>query len=86
MPIIQVHLMEGRSREQKRALVSRITEAVVETLDASPQSVRILIHELQPENYALAGTTAADQPLSARTDRNGNGPSTNGTEAGGLPK
>lgn len=32
MPIIQVHLMEGRTDSQKQDMMRRVTEAVVETL------------------------------------------------------
>lgn len=82
MPIIQVHLMEGRSREQKRRMVAAITDATVEALGVAPDSVRILIHELQPEHYALAGVTAADRPLSARPGRT----PTNGQASTGAPE
>lgn len=71
MPIIQVNMLEGRSTAEKRALVAALTDAVVESLRADPQSVRIMIHELAAEHYALAGTTAGDQPLAQRRGRNG---------------
>ncbi|HBL68180.1 MAG TPA: 4-oxalocrotonate tautomerase, partial [Firmicutes bacterium] len=31
MPIIQIELLEGRTIDQKRALVERVTQAVCET-------------------------------------------------------
>lgn len=71
MPIIQVNMLEGRSTAEKRALVAALTDAVVESLGSDPQSVRIMIHELAAENYALAGTTAADRPLAQRRGTNG---------------
>lgn len=81
MPIVQINMMEGRSAETKRAMVAAVTDALSDTLGAPPDAVRILINELRPENYALAGLTAADQPLSERPGRNngssnGNGHST----------
>lgn len=86
MPIIQINLMEGRSPAQKRALVASVTDAVVEALGADPQSVRILIHELQPENYALAGITAAEQSLASRPGHGSNGHSKNSSELGEAPR
>lgn len=63
MPIIQINMMQGRSVQQKRAMVAAITAAVHATIGAAPQSVRIIINELKPENYSVAGHTAEAQPL-----------------------
>ena len=41
MPIIQVNMMEGRSEEQKRDLILKITDAAVAALGAPRESVRI---------------------------------------------
>lgn len=61
MPIIQIHILEGRTVEQKRALILGITNAVTIALDVKPEQVRILIDELQPEHFAVAGKTAAEK-------------------------
>ncbi|MGQ0699611.1 MAG: tautomerase family protein [Panacagrimonas sp.] len=66
MPIIQVHLLEGRSVAQKRAMIAAVTDAVVGSLDVSPDSVRIIIDEMHPEHFALAGISAGEKPLKAR--------------------
>ena len=55
MPIIQVHLLEGRTVEQKRKLVSQVTEAVVKSLDVPPDAVRIILDEMAKRDYAVAG-------------------------------
>jgi 4-oxalocrotonate tautomerase len=67
MPIIHVHILEGRTVNQKRKMVDEVTQALVRSFDVKPESVRILIHEMVPENYALAGITAGEQPLRSRT-------------------
>jgi 4-oxalocrotonate tautomerase len=59
MPIIQVNVAEGRTVEQKLAAFAAITDAVVRTLDVRPEQVRILINEVSPENFAIAGETMA---------------------------
>ena len=79
MPIIQVNLLEGRTVAQKRAMVAAVTEAIVESLGVRADSVRIMINEMHPEHYALAGVSAGQQPLNQRG--NGNG-ATNGAAAG----
>lgn len=60
MPIIQVNMLEGRTVEQKRDLARRMTEAAVGALGVKPQNVRILIHELGPYDFAVAGIPAAE--------------------------
>lgn len=62
MPIIQVNMMEGRSEEQKRDLILKITDAAVAALGAPRESVRIMIHEMKAEHFAVGGV-----PFSERT-------------------
>ena len=61
MPVIHVHMFEGRSVEQKRKLVTAMTEAVVKSIDAKPESVQILIHDMPKINVAVAGVLHADK-------------------------
>ena len=41
--------------EQKKALVEKVTDAVVETTGAPKEKVVIFIEELQKEHYAIGG-------------------------------
>lgn len=66
MPIIQVNMLEGRSTAQKRDLHAALSRAAVSALGVPAESVRVLIHELGPEHFALAGITAGELPLSKR--------------------
>ncbi len=61
MPIIHVHLYEGRTLEQKRKLVSAMTEAVVKSVDVKPEAVHILLHEMSKNNSAVAGVLRSDK-------------------------
>jgi 4-oxalocrotonate tautomerase len=60
MPIIQVNMIEGRTVDQKRKLVSEITNAVVKSLNVPPDAVRIILQDMSKENYAIAGTLHID--------------------------
>lgn len=55
MPLVTISLKEGRSIEQKKALVNEVTKAIVKTANASEDSVTIIIHDLKPENIGKAG-------------------------------
>lgn len=61
MPIIQVNMMENRTDEQKKELARRVCETVCQVLDAKPESVRILIHELGPHDFSVGGVTMAER-------------------------
>ncbi len=57
MPIIEMHMLVGRSVEKKRKAVAAMTAALVETLEIKPETVRILITEHTEEHFAVAGVT-----------------------------
>ncbi len=57
MPIIEMHLLEGRSVEKKRKAVAAMTAALVDSLEVRPDQVRILITEHPLENFAVGGQT-----------------------------
>lgn len=61
MPIIQIHMMEGRTAQQKDSMIEAITAAVASTLGVRTEQVRILIDELKPEHFAVGGQTAAQK-------------------------
>jgi 4-oxalocrotonate tautomerase len=61
MPIIHVHLFEGRTLDQKRKLVSAMTDAVVKSLEAKPETVRILLHDMSKNDMSVAGVLHSDK-------------------------
>jgi len=75
MPVIQIHLMEGRTQAQKEALMRNVTQTVVDTLGVKPQSVRILVQELMSGHFSVAGEPKyAEAPeQTAQPETNGNG-------------
>ncbi len=60
MPIIEVTLLEGRSKEQKSDLITQLTNAAISALDAPPQAVRVILRETAPEHFAVAGKSKAE--------------------------
>jgi 4-oxalocrotonate tautomerase len=55
MPTLRVELMEGRTIDQKKALVKALTQAVVETLGSKPESVDILLFDIKRHDWATGG-------------------------------
>lgn len=61
MPLIEVHLLEGRTDEQKKALLEAITNAVHESIGAPLPTIRVWIQEMSKKEYMVAGTLAVEQ-------------------------
>lgn len=62
MPILEMHLVEGRTTEQKRAVSKAITNAIVESLGVKSESVRILITEHKGDDgFYVGGLTIKER-------------------------
>ena len=59
MPFITVQLIEGRSVEQKHALIKEISEAAIRVLDADPDIVLIVINEVTADDWGVGGVPVA---------------------------
>ncbi|MBE3593786.1 MAG: 2-hydroxymuconate tautomerase family protein [Candidatus Carbobacillus altaicus] len=59
MPLIQITLLEGRTEEQKEALIEEVTLAVHRSIGAPLESIRIALYELPKSHWAVGGKTMA---------------------------
>jgi 4-oxalocrotonate tautomerase len=60
MPFAQIYLLEGRTDEQKRAVIEKVTQALVEAVGAPVNTVRVLIQDVPKTNWGIAGVSAKD--------------------------
>lgn len=60
MPFAQIYMLEGRSEAQKRAVIEKVTQALIEAVDAPKQNVRVWIHDVPKENWGIAGLSAKE--------------------------
>jgi 4-oxalocrotonate tautomerase len=67
LPAIIVQAVVGRSLDQKRDLVRRITQAVVDSYGVAPEKVTIRFQDSQPEDFARAGVLVADSRATAES-------------------
>lgn len=65
MPRITIQAISGRTVEQKRELVRRITEDVVEVFGARPEGVDILFQDVERHDTAKAGLLRVDRDAAA---------------------
>jgi len=57
MPLIQINMMEGRSAEKKERLIYEVTNTVATVLEAPKENVRVLIQEMPPSHWGIAGAS-----------------------------
>jgi len=60
VPFIQVTMIEGRTVEQKRALVAGLAHAAVEALDVPLERVRVAIYEVSGDDWGIGDKTYAE--------------------------
>ena len=61
MPLVEIHMLEGRTDRQKKALLDGVTEAIRNSLGVPLTSIRVWIREFSPKNYMVAGELYADR-------------------------
>ena len=61
MPLVEIRLLEGRTDQQKRALLDAVSEAVRDSLGVPLTSIRVWILELSPKEYMVAGELYTDR-------------------------
>ena len=61
MPLIEVTLVEGRTPEQLRALITGLTDAAIAAVDAPRASVRVVLREVPATHFAAGDVTVAER-------------------------
>jgi 4-oxalocrotonate tautomerase len=60
MPIVEVKLWAGRTREQKAELARRFTEAMVEVVGCPAKAVSVVFEDYPQSDWAEGGVLADD--------------------------
>ncbi len=61
VPEVIIELAQGRSLDQKRALVKDITDAVVRNCEVTPDAVTVIIHENPRTDKAKGGVLFSER-------------------------
>ena len=57
-PFAQMFMMEGRTEEQKAAVIDLVSQAFVDALGAALEKTRVWITEVPKTNWGIGGKTA----------------------------
>ena len=55
MPLAQIHILEGRTDEQKGAVIEKVSAALAEALGAPLETVRVVITEVPKTQWGIGG-------------------------------
>ncbi len=55
MPLIQVTLVQGRTVEQKHALIAALTDAMVESIGTPRDRIRVALYEVTADEWGIGG-------------------------------
>jgi 4-oxalocrotonate tautomerase len=61
MPLIEVTLVQGRTSQQLRALISGLTDAAETALGASRATIRVVLREVPDTHWAAGDVTIAER-------------------------
>lgn len=64
MPVVDMKMLEGFSDSQKEAMFREVTDALCRTLGCRPDQVRIMVTDLAPAHFAIAGESVASMKKS----------------------
>lgn len=69
MPYVKVEIAKGiADADQKRAVIRRMTEVLVEELGRNPEYVFVVIDEVDTDNWGRKGMTLTDLWTQTQTD------------------
>jgi len=63
MPIVEVSLVEGRTPQQIRRLITALTEAVVTSVAAPRESIRVVVREVPATHWAAGDVTFPERAI-----------------------
>lgn len=55
MPLVYINLMEGRPAERIEKMITAVSEAIATSLEAPLETIRVMVHEMQPHQYGVGG-------------------------------
>ncbi|MFL6129484.1 MAG: 2-hydroxymuconate tautomerase [Mycobacteriales bacterium] len=61
MPLVEVTLVEGRTPEQLRTLISKLTDAVEAAVAAPRANIRVVLREVPATHWAVGDVTLAER-------------------------
>jgi len=60
MPVVKIDLWEGRSLEEKDALIRDVTAAIEKSINVEAKDVIVILNEVHKNHWGVAGKRSSD--------------------------
>lgn len=60
MPVVHIYMYAGRNKEQKSELVKRISKDFEDVVNVKPESLNILFHDMDKDDWGIRGALASE--------------------------
>ena len=60
MPVVHIYMYKGRNKQQKNELVKRLSKDFQEVVNVKPESLNILFHDMEKDDWGIAGSLASE--------------------------
>jgi 4-oxalocrotonate tautomerase len=61
MPLAQIHILEGRTPEQKKKMITEVTNALINSLNVPRENVRVVLYEVPKSHWSIGGVTMEER-------------------------
>ncbi|MHB1527433.1 MAG: 2-hydroxymuconate tautomerase [Candidatus Dormibacteria bacterium] len=68
MPLVEVTIVEGRAPEHLRRLISAVTTAVHESVNAPKETIRVIVREVPSTHWAAGDVTLAEHQAATKPE------------------
>lgn len=62
MPVVQIFMYKGRTKEQKKELVKRITKDFQDVANIPPEALHIVFNDVDKDDWGTRGVLASELP------------------------
>ena len=62
MPNVTIEWLEGRSLDERRKVIARVTDALVEEANARREAVQVTFRDMTKETWGRGGLLGIDNP------------------------
>ncbi len=66
MPYVNVQVIKGASREQKKKIVEEMTKTLVTVLGKKAEHIHIVLQEIEADDWGFSGMLTSDYLASAK--------------------
>jgi len=61
MPVVHVSLIQGRSKEQKKAIAAEVTESIHKHAGSPKEVITVIFTDIDPDSWSAGGTLFSDR-------------------------